>query len=68
MLMAEYSYEMDVEVQREEAAEKAAEETEEKKFVEHVNKIVKKLHITAEEACGIFDESYDRYRKIKGIK
>lgn len=38
MLMAEYSYEMDMEVQREEAAEKA----EEKKLVEYVDKLVKK--------------------------
>lgn len=60
MLMAEYSYEMDMEVQREEA--------EEKKLVEHVDKLVKKMNITAEEACGILDESYERYRKIKGIK
>ena len=49
MLMAEYSYEMDMEVQREEA--------EEKKLVEYVDKLVKKMNITAEEACGILDES-----------
>ena len=64
MLMAEYSYEMDMEVQREEAAEEA----EEKKLVEYVDKLVRKMNITAEEACGILDESYDRYRRIKGIK
>lgn len=60
MLMAEYSYEMDMEVQREEA--------EEKKLVEYVDKLVIKMNITAEEACRILDESYDRYRRIKGIK
>lgn len=60
MLMDEYSYETDMEVQREEAAEE--------KFLEYVDKLAKKMNITVEEACEILDESYDRYKELKRIK
>ncbi len=61
MLMAEYDYEMDIEVQREEASKKA----DDKRFAEDVDKIIKKMHISPEKACQILDESYERYLEIK---
>ncbi|MDO4337532.1 MAG: hypothetical protein Q4C91_05505 [Eubacteriales bacterium] len=61
MLMAEYDYEMDIEVQREEAAQEAAD----RKFIEHVDKVVKNFHISAEEACEKLEESYERYLELK---
>ena len=61
MLMAEYDYEMDIEVQREEASKKA----DDKRFAEDVDKIIKKMHISPEKACQILDESYEKYLEIK---
>ncbi|MDO4337373.1 MAG: hypothetical protein Q4C91_04695 [Eubacteriales bacterium] len=65
MLMAEYDYEMDIEVQREEAAKKATKKADDKRFAEDVDKIVKNFHITPEEACQKLEESYERYLEIK---
>ncbi|MDO4337530.1 MAG: Rpn family recombination-promoting nuclease/putative transposase [Eubacteriales bacterium] len=63
MLMAEYDYEMDIEVQREEAAQEAAD----RKFIEYVDKAVKNFHISAEEACEKLEESYERYLELKKL-
>lgn len=63
MLMAEYDYEMDIEVQREEAAQEGAD----RKFIEHVDKAAKNFHISAEEACEKLEESYERYLELKKI-
>lgn len=65
MLMAEYDYEMDIEVQREESAKRAAKKADDKRFVEDVDKIIKKMHISPEKACLILDESYEKYVEIK---
>ena len=65
MLMAEYDYEMDIEVQREEAAKEASKKADDKRFVEDVGKIVKNFCITPEEACRKLEESYERYLQIK---
>ena len=52
---------MDIEVQREEAAKKA----DDKRFVEDVDKIIRKMNISPEKACRILDESYEKYVEIK---
>ena len=65
MLMAEYDYEMDIEVQREEAAKEASKKADDKRFAEDVDKIIKKMHISPEKACQILDESYEKYLEIK---
>ena len=69
LLLDEYSYETDIEVQREEATEEAAkqakEETEEKKLIEHVENLSDNLQISAKEACDKLKESYDKYLKAK---
>lgn len=73
MLMAEYSYETDIEVQRQEtaeeaakkAAEKAEKETEDRKFLEYVEKVSRNFQIPVEEACRKLEESYERYLEIK---
>lgn len=61
MLMAEYSYETDIEVQREEAAE----ETEEKNLLEYVAKVSRNFHVTEEEACKNLGKSYEKYLEVK---
>lgn len=79
MLMAEYDYEMDIEVQREEAAEQAAAKAQkeaaakaqleaDKKFLDHVDKLIEKMKLSPEEACQILEESYERYQKLKATK
>lgn len=60
MLMDEYSYETDIEVQREEAADT--------EFAECVDNIVKNFHISAEEACEKLERPYEKYLKIKKQK
>jgi hypothetical protein len=72
MLMEEYDYATDIEVQREEAAEEAAAkatakavEEAEKKLVEHVKKIAENFHVSEEKACETLDESYERYKGLK---
>lgn len=65
LLLDEYSYETDIEVQREEAAEKAAEETEEKKLIEYVENVSVKLSITEEAACEVLKEPYEKYLEAK---
>lgn len=69
MLMAEYDYETDIAVQRQEAAEQAAEEaikeTTDKCFIESVDKIAKNFHIPVQEACKKLDSSYEKYLEIK---
>lgn len=69
MLMAEYSYETDIEVQREEAAEEAAKkvtkEVEEKNLLEYVEKASRNFHVTEEEACKNLGKSYEKYLEVK---
>lgn len=68
MLMAEYDYETDIAVQREEAAEEATEKATkeaDRKFLEHIDKLMKKMNLSAEEACKILEEPYDRYQTLK---
>lgn len=62
MLMAEYDYETDIAVQREEVAEnatkeaaKAAQIEADRKFLEHINKLMKKMNLSAEEACQVLE-------------
>ena len=73
MLMAEYSYETDIEVQREEAAEKTAkkvtkevtDKVEEKNLLEYVEKVSINFHVTAEEACKNLGKSYEKFLEVK---
>ena len=46
MLMAEYDYETDIAVQRQEAAEKATKIADNKRFVEDIEKISKNFRIS----------------------
>jgi hypothetical protein len=62
MLMAEYDYATDIEVQREEAAEIA----ENKSFVEYVENVAKNFHVSIQEACEKLGRSYEEYLQIKG--
>ena len=68
MLMEEYSYETDIEVQRQEAAEVAAKEAADKEFAECVDNITKNFHISEKEACEKMERSYERYLEIKNQK
>ena len=68
MLMEEYSYETDIEVQRQEAAEVAAKEAADKEFAECVDNITKNFHISEKEACEKLERSYERYLEIKNQK
>ncbi|MGN0354513.1 MAG: hypothetical protein ACI4EI_05510, partial [Muricoprocola sp.] len=61
LLLDEYSYETDMEVQREEAAEEAAE----KKLIEYVENISESLQISAKEACEKLKEPYEKYLEAK---
>lgn len=61
LLLDEYSYETDMEVQREEASEEA----EERKLVEHVERISEKMNLSEKEACEILEESYEKYLEVK---
>lgn len=68
MLMAEYDYETDIEVQREEAAEEAmkkAQKEADKKFIEYIDRLAEKMDLSAEKACEILEESYERYLQLK---
>ena len=65
MLMAEYDYETDIAVQRQEAAEKAAKKADDKRFVEDIDKIAKNFHISVQEACEKLESSYEKYLEIK---
>lgn len=68
MLLEEYSYETDIEVQREEAAEAAAKkarEAAEKKLIEYVENISESFQISAEEACEKLKEPYEKYLEAK---
>ena len=68
MLMEEYSYETDIAVQRQEAAEAAmhsAKEAADKEFVECVENIAKNFHISEQEACEKLERSYEKYLEIK---
>ena len=72
MLMAEYDYETDIAVQRQEAAEEAAKKAakeaakkaDEKRFVEDIDKISKNFHISVQEACEKMESSYEKYLEI----
>jgi hypothetical protein len=70
MLMAEYDYATDIEVQREEAAAEAAEKAtiiaENKTFVETVEAFAENFKITIQEACEKSGRSYEDYLQIKG--
>ena len=57
MLLDEYSYETDMEVQREEEAEK--------KLIEHVENLSDSLQISEEEACEKLKEPYEKYLEAK---
>ena len=61
LLLDEYSYETDIEVQREEAAE----ETTEKNLIEFVENISESFQISAEEACEKLKVSYQKYLEAK---
>ena len=65
MLLDEYSYETDIEVQREEAAEEAKKEEAEKKLIEYVENLSDSLQISAEEACEKLKEPYEKYLEAK---
>ncbi len=68
MLMAEYDYDLDMQVKYEDAYEEACEKAKEeadKKFVEHVEKIAANLHLSTEDACKSMGEPYERYIEIK---
>lgn len=71
MLMAEYSYEMDIEVQREEAAEEARKEAQkaidaaEKALADAVDNAAENFNISTVEACEKLGLSYERYLEIK---
>lgn len=69
MLMAEYDYETDIAVQRQEAAEIAAEKAtkiaDNKRFVEDIEKISKNFRISIQEACEKLDSSYEKYLESK---
>ena len=65
VLFAEYSYETDIEVQRQEAAQDAKEEAEEKKLIEYVENISDSFQISAEEACEKLKEPYEKYLEAK---
>ena len=57
LLLDEYSYETDIEVQREEEAEK--------KLIEHVENLSDSLQISAKEACEKLKEPYEKYLEAK---
>ena len=57
LLLDEYSYETDMEVQREEEAEK--------KLIEHVENLSDSLQISEEEACEKLKEPYEKYLEAK---
>ena len=61
LLLDEYSYETDIEVQREEAAE----ETTEKNLIEFVENISESFQISEEEACEKLKASYEKYLEAK---
>ena len=65
MLMAEYDYETDIAVQRQEAAEKATKIADNKRFVEDIEKISKNFRISIQEACEKLDSSYEKYLESK---
>lgn len=65
MLMAEYDYETDIAVQRQEAAEIAAKTADDKRFIEDIEKVSKNFHISIQEACEKLESSYEKYLKIK---
>jgi uncharacterized membrane protein YfhO len=72
MLMAEYDYATDIEVQREEAAEEAREEVRaeakkalNKNFIEMVENVAKNFQISIQEACEKSGRSYEEYLEIK---
>lgn len=69
MLMAEYDHETDIAVQRQEAAEIAAEKAtkiaDNKRFVEDIEKISKNFRISIQEACEKLDSSYEKYLESK---
>ena len=69
LLLDEYSYETDIEVQREEAAEEAArkatEETTEKNLIEFVENVSDSFQISLEEACEKLKVSYEKYLEAK---
>ena len=57
LLLDEYSYETDMEVQREEEAEK--------KLIEYVENLSDSLQISEEEACEKLKEPYEKYLEAK---
>ena len=61
LLLDEYSYETDIEVQREEAAEEATE----KKLIAYVENLSESLQISTEEACDKLKEPYEKYLEAK---
>ncbi|MDO4460857.1 MAG: hypothetical protein Q4C42_12410, partial [Clostridia bacterium] len=61
MLMAEYDYETDIAVQRQEAAKTA----DDKRFIEDIEKVSKNFHISIQEACEKLESSYEKYLEIK---
>lgn len=69
MLMAEYDHETDIAVQRQEAAEIAAEKAtkiaDNKRFVEDIEKISKNFRISIQESCEKLDSSYEKYLESK---
>lgn len=69
MLMAEYDHETDIAVQRQEAAEIAAEKAtkiaDNKRFVEDIERISKNFRISIQEACEKLDSSYEKYLESK---
>jgi hypothetical protein len=69
MLMAEYDYATDIEVQREEAAEEAAKEATKKAtnktFVEAVENAAQNFNVSIEEACEKLGKSYEVYLQAK---
>jgi hypothetical protein len=61
MLMAEYDYATDIEVQREEAAEEATNKT----FVEDVENAAQNFNVSIKEACEKLGKSYEVYLQAK---
>lgn len=65
VLLDAYSYETDIEVQREDAAEEARKEEAERKLLEYVENLSESLQISPEEACEKLKEPYEKYLEAK---